>query len=177
MFLIIFAVGMLIYKGMKKQLTLCIIHQHPKVLLGMKKRGFGAGRWNGFGGKMHEGESVEEATRRELQEEARIIAWDLMPIGNFRFTFQDSGDDVEVRLFKITQFSGEITESEEMKPQWFGVNEIPFAEMWADDIYWFPLFLANKKFRGEFNFKDQNTLLDYKINVIPAQAGIQKLNL
>jgi hypothetical protein len=37
---------------MKKILTLTIIYQHPRVLLGMKKRGFGAGRWNGFGGKV-----------------------------------------------------------------------------------------------------------------------------
>ena len=28
---------------MKKLLTLCVIHEHPRVLLGMKKRGFGVG--------------------------------------------------------------------------------------------------------------------------------------
>lgn len=34
------------------------------VLLGMKKRGFGAGKWNGFGGKVQPGETIEEAARR-----------------------------------------------------------------------------------------------------------------
>ena len=48
----------------KKIQTLCLIYQHPKLLLGMKKRGFGAGRWNGFGGKLHENESIEEATKK-----------------------------------------------------------------------------------------------------------------
>ncbi|MEK7607017.1 MAG: DNA mismatch repair protein MutT, partial [Patescibacteria group bacterium] len=39
----------------RKLLTLCFIHQSPRILLGMKKRGFGAGRWNGFGGKVEAG--------------------------------------------------------------------------------------------------------------------------
>jgi len=59
------------------QLTLCLIHQHQKVLLGMKKRGFGKGRWNGFGGKVAEGESIEEGTQREVQEECGIVIQDL----------------------------------------------------------------------------------------------------
>lgn len=57
---------------MKKLFTLCIIHQHPKILLGMKKRGFGAGRWNGFGGKVSAAETIEDAARREIREEAGI---------------------------------------------------------------------------------------------------------
>jgi len=57
---------------MKKILTLCIIHQHPKILLGMKKRGHGEGKWNGFGGKVEEGETIEEATRRETKEESGV---------------------------------------------------------------------------------------------------------
>ncbi len=44
---------------MKTILTLCLIVDDGRILLGMKKRGFGAGRWNGFGGKVEEGESIE----------------------------------------------------------------------------------------------------------------------
>ena len=43
---------------MKKLLTLCIIYHHHKILLGMKKRGLGIGRWNGFGGHLEDGESI-----------------------------------------------------------------------------------------------------------------------
>jgi 8-oxo-dGTP pyrophosphatase MutT (NUDIX family) len=35
-----------------------------EILLGMKKRGFGAGKWNGFGGKLEENESNEAAAKR-----------------------------------------------------------------------------------------------------------------
>ena len=59
---------------MKKILTLLIIHKGDKVLLGMKKRGFGVGRWNGFGGKVDQGETVENAAKREIFEEAGITA-------------------------------------------------------------------------------------------------------
>ena len=41
-----------------------------QILLGMKKVGFGLGKWqHTFAGKVEEGESVEEAAARELQEE------------------------------------------------------------------------------------------------------------
>ena len=33
-------------------------------LLGMKKRGFGVGRWNGFGGKVEPGETVVQGALR-----------------------------------------------------------------------------------------------------------------
>ena len=149
---------------MRKILTLCIIHQNDRVLLGLKKRGFGQGRWNGFGGKVHPGESVAQAAQRELREEVGIVADDLILIGNLHFTIAATEDDLEVHLFKIREFSGEPTESEEMKPQWFKIDKIPFDKMWPDDIYWFPLFLQDKKFTAEFNFQDNKTLLNYKIH-------------
>ena len=91
-------------KMTKLSTTLCIIHQpartyrspvgtggHPQVLLGMKKRGFGKGRWNGFGGKMAVGETIEDAARRELREEAGITVKNFEKLGIIDFEFKDSG--------------------------------------------------------------------------------------
>lgn len=72
---------------MKKQLTLCIIHQDERVLLGMKKRGLGEGRWNGFGGKVERGETIEAATVREIYEESGVTVAELDKVGVLDFEF------------------------------------------------------------------------------------------
>jgi len=155
---------------MKKLVTtLCIIHQHPRILLGMKKRGFGAGRWNGFGGKIKTGESIEDATKREMQEESGVEIENLDKVGIMEFEFKGNPEIIEVHVFKSENFEGEIIESEEMKPQWFHVDEIPFKEMWPDDLYWMPLFLKGKKFKGKFLFDQpaapgqMSTILEKKL--------------
>lgn len=47
-----------------KLLTLVLVHNPKQILLGMKKRGFGVGRWNGFGGKVEPNETIVEGARR-----------------------------------------------------------------------------------------------------------------
>ena len=147
----------------KKLLTLCIIHQHPKVLLGMKKRGFGAGRWNGFGGKVSPTETIEDATKREIQEEAGIEVENLDKVGILDFEFKGNPEILQVHIFRASSFSGEPTESEEMKPQWFNIDEIPFDKMWPDDIHWMPLFLRGKKFKGKFLFGESDVILEQEL--------------
>lgn len=148
---------------MKKLLTLCIIHRHPRILLGMKKRGFGAGRWNGFGGKVSGEETIKDAAKREIQEEAGIRVENLDKVGIIDFEFKDNPEILQVHIFKADNFYGEPVESEEMKPQWFHINEIPFKEMWPDDIHWMPLFLSGKKFKGKFLFGESDIILEQEL--------------
>jgi 8-oxo-dGTP diphosphatase/2-hydroxy-dATP diphosphatase len=146
----------------KRILTLCIIHKDSKILLGMKKRGFGAGFWNGFGGKVKEGESIEEAAKRETKEEIGVVPLDLKKMGILRFQFKGEAEILEVHVFRCSDFEGEIKETEEMKPRWFKIEEIPFDQMWPDDKYWLPLLLEGKNFRGKFYFESRK-LVDYQI--------------
>ena len=151
---------------MKTLLTLTIIYQHPKVLLGMKKRGFGSGRWNGFGGKVEKDEKIEEAAKREIFEEAGIKVKELEKVGIIDFEFKGNPEILEVHIFKGHDYSGEPTESEEMKPQWFQISSIPYHEMWSDDIYWLPLFLAGKKFKGYFLFDESDTVIKHELSEV-----------
>ena len=152
--------------------TLCLVHQHPKILLGLKKRGFGAGRWNGFGGKVHDGESIEEAARRELLEEAHIEALSLENAGTVNFEFESNQEIVEVNFFRVSDFTGQPVETDEMRPQWFSVDSIPFKEMWSDDAYWMPLFLEGKKFKGRFLF-DKLSTKEYQSKIIEHELNVE----
>lgn len=142
----------------KRLLTLCIIHKDNKVLLGMKKRGFGEGRWNGFGGKVEAGESIVDSVMREIKEEAGIVPCDLCKRAIFEFSFDGEDEEFEVHLFSAADFDGNPCESEEMRPQWFGEDDVPFDDMWPDNIHWFPLFLQGRNFKAKFHFKDHNTI-------------------
>ncbi|XP_068002770.1 oxidized purine nucleoside triphosphate hydrolase [Melanerpes formicivorus] len=146
--------------------TLVLVVQPPRVLLGMKKRGFGAGLWNGFGGKVQPGESIEEAARRELLEESGLTVDTLQKMGQITFEFVGNSELMDVHIFRADDFHGEPTESDEMRPQWFQLDEVPFNQMWADDAYWFPLVLQRKLFRGYFKFQGQDTILEHTLEEV-----------
>lgn len=152
---------------MPKILTLCIVHDETRILLGMKKRGFGMDRWNGFGGKLQTDETIEQAAIRELQEEANITPTKMEQVGKLNFKFQDgASEEMEVTVFSVTDFDGIPSESEEMRPVWFHKSEIPYDKMWADDRYWLPILLAGKKFKGNFEYMDYNIMVSHEVEEI-----------
>ncbi|XP_072453818.1 oxidized purine nucleoside triphosphate hydrolase [Notamacropus eugenii] len=146
--------------------TLVLVMKPQQILLGMKKRGFGAGRWNGFGGKVEDGESIEEGAKRELLEESGLTADTLQKIGKITFEFVGNTELMDVHIFYVDSFHGTPEESDEMRPQWFQLEQVPFRDMWPDDSYWFPLMLQKKKFHGYFKFQGQDTILDYTLNEV-----------
>ncbi|CAM6101288.1 unnamed protein product [Calypogeia fissa] len=151
-----------------KLLTLVIIHKDGKVLLGMKKRGFGKGYYNGFGGKVEKGETIEEAASRELQEEAGVTPVDMSKRGILTFHFDNDPIAWEVHVYHVSEILGEPCETEEMEPRWFTESEIPYETMWADDIIWYPEFLKGGHFTGSFYFESKTTLVAHSLQIISA---------
>ena len=130
----------------------------------MKKRGFGAGRWNGFGGKVEAGETIEVAAKRETEEECGIVITEMEKVGIHEFEFENArGDILEVHVFRVDTWTGEPRETEEMRPQWFTTDAIPYDEMWPDDIHWVPVFLTGKKFRTKFLFGEGDAILETEV--------------
>ena len=152
----------------KQLLTLCIIHDDEKILLALKKRGFGQGRWNGYGGKPNENETIEQAAVRETKEEAGINLLNIKKRGVINFRFNDKPDWVfEMHLFCVLEYTGQPVETDEMRPEWFKIKEIPFNDMWAGDRHWLPLFLEGKNLEGEFLFEDGgNRVIEHKIDIL-----------
>jgi 8-oxo-dGTP diphosphatase/2-hydroxy-dATP diphosphatase len=148
-------------------LTLVIVIRGFEILLGMKKKGFGKGKWNGFGGKVEAGEGIKEAAKRELLEEAFIQAKRIERRGVIEFEFRDNlGEKLRVHIFKVDKFFGEPKESEEMIPKWFNTREIPYLKMWPDDIFWLPLLLDDKKFKGRFLFDENENIISKELKEI-----------
>lgn len=149
-----------------------MLQQENELLLGMKKRGFGAGRYNGFGGKVTDDETVKEAAVRELREEAGIVATELTVTGQLTFSFASMHEQLLVYVYRVDAWCGVPMETEEMCPEWFNVTQIPYERMWSDDIYWLPLFLAKQNFVGRFHFvapataTEAATILSHELVVV-----------
>lgn len=147
-------------------LTLCFVRESERLLLGMKKRGFGVGRWNGFGGKVHPGETIEEAAVREMYEETSITVHALKKVGDLEFHFPNEDRVLDTKIFVIESYSGIPEETEEMCPSWFGFDEIPYDTMWPDDQLWLPYLIEGRKFEGSFVFEDVNTLVSHVVRIV-----------
>lgn len=139
-----------------RQATILLLIRDEEVLLAMKKRGFGVGKWNGVGGKTNLGEDIMEAAIREAEEEIKVQADHLIQVAELNFYFplvsQDKDWNQQVLVYKTYSWTGEPTETEEMKPQWFKISEIPYAEMWPDDILWMPKVFGGSFVRASFMF-------------------------
>lgn len=142
--------------------TLCFLTRgNPphEVLLGLKKTGFGAGKYAGFGGKVESGETIEAATIREFEEETgiKISVDDLRPAGRITFVFPSKPNWSQVvHVFLVRAWSGNPRESDEMNPTWCLIDEIPFGSMWNDAAYWLPLILKEKKIQARFVYRNDN---------------------
>jgi len=154
-------------KSLMKQATLLFLLQEDQVLLAMKKRGFGVGRWNGVGGKPHDGEKIEDTAIRETQEEIGVTPKNISQVATLDFYFQNKPEwNQQVLVYLTTEWVGEPIETEEMKPQWYDQNSLPFESMWPDDPFWLPLVLSGKKIHAEFTFGENDVVLSQKIDEI-----------
>lgn len=151
---------------MKKVLTLALIVNEKEILLGMKKRGFGMGWWNGFGGKVEPGENIEDAAKREIREEVGLEVNVVEEVGLFNFHLHDQAETLEVHLFKVSDYFGEPLESDEMRPQWFSLDDLPFDKMWSSDFIWYPYFLRGDRFVAEFWFDENKKVTKHNIEEV-----------
>ena len=161
----------------KEEATLLFVldKSAERVLLIHKKRGLGAGKINGPGGRLEPGETPLQAALRETREEVGVTAKNAVQCAKLSFHFTD-GYDLLGHVFHAAEWEGEPVETDEALPEWFPFGAIPYGRMWADDAFWFPLLLAGKTFEGKFVF-DNDTMLSHEITVQdgePASSGISR---
>lgn len=151
---------------MRKEVTNVFLVKGSKVCLGMKKRGFGVGNWNGTGGKIESGESVEGAAKREAKEEFGVELNEVIDMGETMFVFKD-GLEIHCHIFVCKDWTGEPIEGEEMAPKWFNIDELPLESMWSTDISWLPVVLKGKRVSGTYYFnEDAKTIEKFDLKEI-----------
>jgi 8-oxo-dGTP diphosphatase len=134
----------------------------PEVLLGRKKTGFGTGKIVALGGHVEPGESAAEAAAREVKEESgiRVRSDSLMLAARLTFLFPAHPSwDMEVAIFTSADWSGEATESDEIRPQWFPVADLPLDRMWDDGRLWLPRVLAGERLHATFSYGSDNEIV------------------
>jgi 8-oxo-dGTP diphosphatase len=141
---------------------LCLIRRHTsgggaEVLLGLKKTGFGAGKWVGLGGHIEDGEKAEAAAVREVLEESSLVvpADALQHLASIEFVFPSRPSwDQTAEVYVTWVFDGEPAESDEVSPRWFSEDALPLPLMWDDAKYWLPPVLAGQHVDVTITFAD-----------------------
>ncbi|HWA73650.1 MAG TPA: 8-oxo-dGTP diphosphatase [Polyangiaceae bacterium] len=141
--------------------TLLFIQDAGRVLLIRKKRGLGAGKINGPGGRLEPDETPEQAAIREVEEEVCVTPLGVSARGTLSFEFTD-GYRLHAHLFVASGFRGTPRETDEAIPIWFALDSLPFHEMWADDALWLPHVLAGRSVVGRFVFEG-DAMLDHEL--------------
>lgn len=150
-----------------RNVTLCLPLKGNQILLGIKKVGFGKDKLNGFGGKVQDGETIEQATIRELFEEVGLLVKpeDLEKFAELNFSFpyaKDKNWDQTVHVYIVSEWQNPPRESEEMGFEWIDLDKIPFERMWDSDKYWLPMVLEGKKIKANLSFGEDNNTIKNK---------------
>ena len=149
--------------------VLCFIRQDFQVLLINKKTGLGAGKINAPGGRIENGETAMDAAIRETEEEISVTPGSIRKCADLSFEFTN-GYSLHASAFFADAYTGEPTESDEAKPFWCSLDEIPFEKMWEDDRAWLPLALDGKLIQGRFIF-DGDVMLSKDIIEVESFSG------
>lgn len=148
--------------------TLLLMIKDGKILLGEKKKGFGKGKLNGPGGKIEPGETPEQGMIRETREEVGITPTKYKEMGTVEFVEWYKGEEQNVifYLYVATEYEGKLKESDELKPYWFDLDNIPYDKMFEDDSYWMPIVLEGNKIQAFFEYDKEWKMVRYEVKIV-----------
>lgn len=151
--------------------VVCYLVKDNEVILGLRKKvslGLGENLIAGIGGKIGdeeglEDETPEEALKREVKEEIKVEITKFRKMGRVKFIFPHKPKwNQDVLVYVVDEWEGEPKETDPIKPMIYGINQIPFDQMWDDNKYWVPLVLKGEQVNAIFLF-DENTKVKEKI--------------
>ena len=128
--------------------TLCYIEKDNKVLMlyrNKKENDLNEGKWIGVGGKLEEGETVDECVCREVYEETGLVLTNYELRGVVKFV-SDTWEDEDMYLYHASNFSGELNlNCNEGELHWVDSDKVLDLPTWeGDSIFLKPLFEGKK---------------------------------
>ena len=149
----------------KVEMTLAYFIEENQILLPLKKKKIGKGQHNGVGGKLEENETHEQAMIRECIEEVGLhpTEYEYMARLSFNQLVDDERTIAVVHVYVCKSWTGNLVETDEMKPYWFNINNIPYDKTMDDDKYWLPLVLSGKKIIADFDLNNDYITLNKNI--------------
>lgn len=152
----------------EQKCVLCYIlrdnNGEKEVLLIEKKKGFGAGKLTGPGGHIEDEETSFEACIREIKEEVGLTLNSPKMIGAVNFNIP-SQNGIKGYIFVCDSFEGTPIETDEAKPFWAPVSDLPWDKMFQDDEHWLPTAIEGKSFDFYATFDDEDKLVDYSLEL------------
>ena len=105
-----------------------------------------------------------------MKEESGLDVVTMKKVGYIEYQYKNDLEKInECHIFIVDNFYGELKESNEIKPQWFELNNrLPYEKMWKDYEKWLPIFLSDKTFfKAYFLFnEDQENIDSFQIEEI-----------
>lgn len=150
---------------MKKATLIYLLNNKSQILLCTKKRGFWLGKVNGIWGKVNPWEQIPIAAIRELKEESSIILNpdDIKQIGLCHFSWPHKSEwNVDVYIF-VWNYEWEFKESEEVAPQRYDFEKLPYELMWPNDVHFVPRLINWETwFEYKFVLDEEGQIIEYK---------------
>ncbi|OGE64499.1 hypothetical protein A3J13_02650 [Candidatus Daviesbacteria bacterium RIFCSPLOWO2_02_FULL_36_8] len=124
-----------------RQTAACFLIKDNQVLLLRVHYPDGHEIWNGVGGWIEEGETIEDGIIREIKEEIQVD----VKIEDLKKGYEYLYDGIPFTAFTTLIWEGELKANERSikEIKWFNFDEIPYDQMISDNKEWLPKILDN----------------------------------